>query len=158
MTAPIGPLAGEAAQLLDVVAERLTAIRDRSPAGDGESGPAQADAASGDEPAGRCPECGHDPAALSTCTACPLCKLLALLRGERPEATARLVDGALALVQVLRGLVPEPGGATPQATSPQQTSADDAVEFDDTTGESGGDAAPAGGASPAGGLERIDIR
>lgn len=160
MTAPVGPLAAEAAQLLDALAERLTAIRDRRPDGDGQSAgdppqdPAQPDpaaeppaarpladgsAGARDQPDritgtagaatdsdaaggpddGRCPRCGHDPAANAACTACPLCRLTALLRGERPESTARLVDGALTVIQLLRGLLPaSPDPASPDPASP----------------------------------------
>jgi hypothetical protein len=111
----------EAALLLDVVADRLTALMP-GPPGPG-PGPASAaaggptpDAATTDEPAGsgpgrplgpdgRCPECGSVPGA--SCTACPLCRFLAMLRGERPETTAKLVDGALLIVRALRSMIPE---------------------------------------------------
>jgi len=137
----VGPLAQEAAMLLDVVADRLEQLKARPEAGSaetpstgvpsagtptgseptvgsptGEPGPAAS--AAGEEaaetkgsvtpdPGGRCPECGSVPGA--SCTACPLCRFMALLRGERPEATARLVDGALMIVRTLRSLVPDPG-------------------------------------------------
>ena len=60
--------------------------------------------AGGGETAAVCPTCGHQPG--ESCTACPLCRFLAVLRGERPEATARWVDGALIIVQALRSLIP----------------------------------------------------
>jgi hypothetical protein len=153
----VGPLAQEAALLLDVVADRLEQLKARPDTGtvetpstgtstgseptgseptgseptgseptgseptgseptSGEPGPAAS--AAGQEaaeekgsvtpdPGGRCPECGSVPGAY--CTACPLCRFMALLRGERPEATARLVDGALLIVRTLRSLVPEQG-------------------------------------------------
>ena len=68
-----------------------------------------------------CPECGSIPGA--SCTACPLCRFLALLRGERPEATAKLVDGALMIIRTLRSLVPEqpappPAGAATSNPQP----------------------------------------
>ncbi|MET0863848.1 MAG: hypothetical protein ABWZ98_05900 [Nakamurella sp.] len=119
----VGPLAQEAAMLLDVVADRLEQMKSRPdaappadpPADDGSSfttsqgGPAAGDQESGaaaTQP-GSCPECGSVPGAY--CTACPVCRFMALLRGERPEATAKLVDGALMIVRTLRSLVPEPG-------------------------------------------------
>lgn len=83
--------------LLDVVADRLSSMK-----------PAEGAAEETAEAAGRCPECGSVPGA--SCTACPLCRFVAVLRGERPEATARLVDGALLIVRTLRSLIPEPDG------------------------------------------------
>jgi len=160
---PVGPLAQEAAMLLDVVADRLEQLKSRSPAEaaaanapaenvpaataaaanaatadtaaapgpdappadeptDTQTGPAastageaagadQQPAGADQQPAGadqlgRCPECGSSPGGY--CTACPLCRFMALLRGERPEATARLVDGALMIIRTLRSMVPEP--------------------------------------------------
>ena len=123
----IGPLAQEAALLLDVVVDRLTSMR---------PGDADADSA-GPAVDGRCPECGARPDA--ACTACPLCRLLAVLRGERPEAAARLVDGALMIVRTLRSLIPEPTEAAEQSYSP-------------------GTARPEPAAGRRGGLEHIDIR
>ena len=83
--------------LLDVVADRLSSMK-----------PAEGAAEEPAEATGRCPECGSVPGA--SCTACPLCRFVAVLRGERPEATARLVDGALLIVRTLRSLIPEPDG------------------------------------------------
>ncbi len=92
--------------LLDVVADRLSSMKPAEGAGE--------EAA---EPSGRCPECGSVPGA--SCTACPLCRFVAVLRGERPEATARLVDGALLIVRTLRSLIPEAdGGAADGAPRP----------------------------------------
>lgn len=108
-TPPVGPLALEAALLLDVVADRLVSMKAATPPGaDGASdddagsqGPSEKSVPA----AGRCPECGSLPGA--SCTACPLCRFLALLRGERPEATAKLVDGALMIIRTLRSLIPD---------------------------------------------------
>jgi len=116
----VGPLALEAALLLDVVADRLETMKRTTPsagAADNTEGDPGAGADQGPSPTlgvdGRCPECGSIPGA--SCTACPLCRFLALLRGERPEATAKLVDGALMIIRTLRSLVPEqppaPAGA-----------------------------------------------
>ncbi|MEP6561046.1 MAG: hypothetical protein ABJD68_08220 [Nakamurella sp.] len=131
---PVGPLAQEAAMLLDVVADRLeamkrapaaqrtnadTAAAEQGAAAGGQAAAADDDAMPGDatdaeaasaapaNSASACPECGSVPGAY--CTACPLCRFMALLRGERPEATARLVDGALMIIRTLRSMVPEPG-------------------------------------------------
>jgi len=150
----VGPLALEAALLLDVVADRLESMKQRtttsqgdptSPGGSASQGettsPGETGAGPGPSPTlgvdGRCPECGSIPGA--SCTACPLCRFLALLRGERPEATAKLVDGALMIVRTLRSLVPE---------QPAPASA----------GASTSDPHPPPPPARRGGLEHIDIR
>lgn len=43
----------------------------------------------------------------SNCASCPVCALLALLRGERPELAVRLAEHAAGLLTVLRTLVEE---------------------------------------------------
>jgi hypothetical protein len=43
----------------------------------------------------------------SSCASCPVCALLALLRGERPELAVRLAEHAAGLLTVLRTLVEE---------------------------------------------------
>jgi len=166
----IGPLAVEAALLLDVMADRLTSMR---PPGEPDSTPAdesppdpppapptppaappsasrtppratQARSVPTLGPDGRCPECGSIPGA--SCTACPLCRFLAVLRGERPEATARLVDGALLIVRTLRSLLPE---AEQAATASSSGSAGPGEQRQGPTTPS---------ARRPGGLEHIDIR
>jgi len=174
----IGPLAVEAALLLDVMADRLTSMR---PPGEPDSTPAdesppesppdpppdpppapptppaappsasrtppratQARSVPTLGPDGRCPECGAIPGA--SCTACPLCRFLAVLRGERPEATARLVDGALLIVRTLRSLLPE---AEQAATASSSGSAGSGEQRQGPTTPS---------ARRPGGLEHIDIR
>lgn len=142
----VGPLALEAALLLDVVADRLAALRPdatgvaptpQPPRTDGRPGPGRPPG-----PDEACPECGAVPGA--SCTACPLCRLLAVLRGERPESTAKLVDGALLIVRTLRSMIPDIPAADPAATAGEGAAA----------GHGAGD-------EPApprrGGLERIDI-
>jgi len=172
----IGPLAVEAALLLDVVADRLTSLRpaaepDTGWAGESPSGPPPAPP-SGPPPAppsdpptaprtaptrseprlgpdGRCPECGSLPGA--SCTACPLCRFLAVLRGERPEATAKLVDGALLIVRTLRSLLPE---VEPAAAASGGGTAGGSAEH-----RPPGPPGPSGpSARRPGGLEHIDIR
>jgi hypothetical protein len=141
----VGPLALEAALLLDVVADRLESMKQRTTAAEGAAAQAEDDPTAGPDagPAptlgidGRCPECGSIPGA--SCTACPLCRFLALLRGERPEATAKLVDGALMIIRTLRSLVPE---------QPAPASA----------GGSTTDQHPPPPPARRGGLEHIDIR
>ncbi|HOZ58880.1 MAG TPA: hypothetical protein PKY70_11910 [Nakamurella multipartita] len=116
-TPAVGPLAVEAALLLDVVADRLTALKPETSGAEsagpttGSTGPEGADGTHESTagrplgPDGRCPECGSVPGA--SCTACPLCRFLAILRGERPETTAKLVDGALLIVRALRTMIPD---------------------------------------------------
>ncbi len=133
-----GTLATEAAMLLDAVVDRLTTLRPEGTAGEA----AGTDAA-------RCPECGTVPGA--ACTACPLCRFLALIRGERPEAAARFVDGALLVVRGLRSMLPEPeaaGGAEPAAGPAMSAPNGGPVNPD----------RPAPRGPRPGGFERIDIR
>jgi len=123
--------------LLDVVADRLESMKrtatsqdpaERQPATDGDQvADNTEDTGPGPSPTlgidGRCTECGSIPGA--SCTACPVCRFLALLRGERPEATAKLVDGALMIIRTLRSLVPEqptPASASASASDPHPPS------------------------------------
>ncbi len=50
-------------------------------------------------------------AASATCTWCPLCAVVGLLRGERPELAARLAEHGAGLLAVLREVVAPPQGA-----------------------------------------------
>ena len=153
----VGPLAMEAALLLDVVADRLESMKQTASAGaqpsSGDTSAAQGTTPTPDPAAGtpgtgarasadgRCPECGSVPGA--ACTACPLCRFMALMRGERPEATARLVDGALMIIRTLRSMVPDP---------PEQASSTSASPTPTPP------TAPAAHPHPRrGGLEHIDI-
>jgi hypothetical protein len=74
------------------------------------------------------------------CTACPVCALIAVLRGERSELAARLADHASGLVAVLRTALYEgagiPGGgstpAPPPAPRPHSESAPPSPRFGGT--------------------------
>ena len=89
--------------MLDAVAARLEAAKGQA-----------------EEPARPvCPSCGHDPAA--SCTSCPLCRLLAVLRGERPEVTARWTESALTVVQALRTAIAPPGEPADPAADAEPT-------------------------------------
>lgn len=166
----VGPLAMEAALLLDVVADRLNSIKastqvprptaaddepdPRNPSGAADSGSTAGETAAGARSSGtataadgRCPECGSVPGA--SCTACPLCRFMALLRGERPEATARLVDGALMIIRTLRSLVPD-------LTDPAAAHAGDPGSPHQAQPHSG-QPAPTQPTGRQGGLEHIDI-
>jgi hypothetical protein len=57
------------------------------------------------EPASESPE---------TCASCPICAVIAALRGERPELAARLAEHAAGLVAVLRAALEE-GAPAPAA-------------------------------------------
>ncbi|TWF74135.1 hypothetical protein FHX44_1114 [Pseudonocardia hierapolitana] len=49
-----------------------------------------------------------------TCASCPICAVIAALRGERPELAVRLAEHATGLVAVLRAAL-EAGGPAPAA-------------------------------------------
>ncbi|HXV94091.1 MAG TPA: hypothetical protein VD813_12375 [Pseudonocardia sp.] len=55
------------------------------------------------------PGAGED----APCTACPVCALVAVLRGEHPELAARLAEQAAGLVAVLRAALDEGAGVPP---------------------------------------------
>lgn len=57
------------------------------------------------------------PMAAETCAACPLCALMAALRGERPELVQRLAEQLGGLVTVLRAALDEIPPPTPERTS-----------------------------------------
>lgn len=119
----------EAALLLDLLTERLSVLQqvadhqvevNRAAATSSPAPAASPDAA----PAGElCPTCGHDPNS-SSCTGCPICALLAMLRGERPELTARLVDGARTTLIGLRSLL---GNNPPTGSTPASAAGEDAA-------------------------------
>jgi hypothetical protein len=49
-----------------------------------------------------------------TCASCPICAVIAALRGDRPELAVRLAEHATGLVAVLRAAL-ETGGPAPAA-------------------------------------------
>ncbi|MBA3250664.1 MAG: hypothetical protein H0T66_10265 [Geodermatophilaceae bacterium] len=56
------------------------------------------------------PGAGAPGQAAPECRYCPICQLIALLRGDRPEAAAGLVAAGTAFAEALRSvLVPPPG-------------------------------------------------
>lgn len=101
-----GPLAAEAGLLLDVLAERLAALQPtlRPAVPDGPGAPPDPSTPAGAAPDAT-PAAGHPPAGPACTTGCPFCQVLAVVRGERPETAARLVDGALVVVRGLRSLL-----------------------------------------------------
>jgi hypothetical protein len=60
------------------------------------------------EPAGDTPD---------VCATCPICAVIAALRGERPELAVRLAEHATGLVAVLRAAL-EDGAPAPAAAEP----------------------------------------
>ncbi|MBN9100367.1 MULTISPECIES: hypothetical protein [unclassified Pseudonocardia] len=57
---------------------------------------------------------GSEPASgPSSCASCPLCAVLAALRGERPELAVRLAEHATGLVTALRAALEEDAVPTP---------------------------------------------
>lgn len=78
------------------------------------------------------------PAGTGTCTGCPVCALLAALRGERSELAVRLAEHTAGIVAVLRAALEE--GQEGPAPAPEPP------------------AAPAEGRSPAGrAVQRITV-
>lgn len=59
------------------------------------------------------------PGSAPECRYCPICRLIALLRGDRPEATARLVAAGTAFAEALRSVLVPPGEA-PEEPPPVQ--------------------------------------
>ena len=102
MTEPSGPLAEEAARLLEAlqrwVADHLGGL------GAASAGVASASAG---------------PAA--KCQLCPVCQLLSLLRGSRPEVFEHLADASTSLVAAVRAAADAPGrSSTPAARTTVQ--------------------------------------
>jgi hypothetical protein len=62
------------------------------------------------------PEIGRFGAA-SECQWCPVCQLMAALRGERPELTAQVAEAGAALLTALRGLLEAAGNSAPEPPS-----------------------------------------
>jgi hypothetical protein len=64
---------------------------------------------------------GTEPASgPSSCASCPVCALLAALRGERPELAVRLAEHAAGLVAALRVALEEEVVASPAPARPVQ--------------------------------------
>ena len=59
------------------------------------------------------------PVSAETCAVCPLCTLVAVLRGERPELVQRVAEHLGGLVTVLRAALEE--AAEPAAPPPART-------------------------------------
>lgn len=123
MTAPgCGPHAGLGAELravavlvLDRLGPALDGLgregtgRDGSDRdGSGREGSGRDAGASGEAP----------PEGSSPCSVCPVCAVVALLRGERPELAVRLADHAAGLLDVLRTALNEGAGAPAPAGRP----------------------------------------
>ena len=53
------------------------------------------------------------PVSGETCSVCPLCALMAVLRGERPEIVQRLAEHLGGLVTLLRSALEEPAEPPP---------------------------------------------
>lgn len=73
-----------------------------------------------------------------TCESCPLCALMALLRGERSEMAVRVAEQAAGLIAVLRAALAEGNGAGAGADSgPGGLSPSDTSSGGDGSGEDG---------------------
>lgn len=59
------------------------------------------------------------PQSAEVCASCPVCAVLALVRGERPELAVRLAEHASALLDVLVAALQETGSAArPEPDAP----------------------------------------
>jgi hypothetical protein len=54
----------------------------------------------------------------AACASCPVCAVLALVRGERPELAARLAEHASALLDALAAALDEPATPAPPGAAP----------------------------------------
>lgn len=91
MTEPSGPLADEAARLLETLRRWVADHLDG--AGAASAGAGQA----------------------AECRLCPACQLLSLLRGCRPEVFEHLVDASASLVAAVRAAADAPGRSSAPA-------------------------------------------
>lgn len=70
---------------------------------------------------------GDRPAAPAGCRSCPVCAVLAALRGERPELAVRLAEHAAGLMVILRAALdtePDPPGPDTPSDTPDGDPAD----------------------------------
>jgi hypothetical protein len=94
----------------------------------------------------------------TNCGWCPLCAIVAVVRGERPEFAARLLEQAAALVALLRAVLadrwqPQEGVHMPGFRPPARP------EDSDAPGTPGPDAAgPADANSTTARVQRIEVR
>jgi len=94
-------------------------------------------------PSGAAAAPGEDrPAHGADCRWCPVCQTAAVLRGERPEVTAALVDVLATTASVLRDLAGEPARPSGPAAGPDAAG----QQQDDRDGDGG-----------PGAVQRIDI-
>lgn len=131
----------EARLLLQTVEDRLLEWRSLVPATDptahttdpaGSTGPTAPDT----DPAGSSADHPSADHAEHQGTACPLCTVLAVVRGERPELAAALLDGAVTALQLVRSLVSEqseqseqsdPDGAAADPPTPRAPASEPAL-------------------------------
>lgn len=102
--APVGELAAELRALADVLLDRLEPWLQTLAA------PAEDDAGPGSVPG----------AVATTCAWCPVCALVAAVRGERPELGRRLAEQGSGVLAALRLLLDE-HGAHPHPSDPPGT-------------------------------------
>ncbi len=90
-TPHVGSVAEEAARLITLFNQGLTPEQ-ASAAGRRAAGPDDAPDAAAGSPSGPAQSCSHDPTDPSTCRSCPVCRVLAVVRGIPPEALDRAAD------------------------------------------------------------------
>ncbi|MBN9107744.1 MAG: hypothetical protein J0I34_03085 [Pseudonocardia sp.] len=67
------------------------------------------------------PAAGDPDATPVACASCPVCAVIAVLRGERPELAAQLAEHASGLLAVLRAALDEGNGAAAPPAPPAGT-------------------------------------
>ena len=66
----------------------------------------------------------HDCSAATVCEWCPLCQVIAMLRGDRPEATEKLVAAGSAVLSALRAIL-DSTASSPSSSASTQPPSDD---------------------------------
>ena len=71
------------------------------------------------------PDTAHIATGAAECAWCPICQLIAALRGDRPDVTDKLAAAATAVVDVVGSLLnPPPGQTSDPAQTPTRTGTD----------------------------------
>ena len=64
-------------------------------------------------------EGAHIATGAPECTWCPICQLIAVLRGDRPELSDKIADATASIVAALRAMVDTAAASHPGASQPR---------------------------------------